>query len=70
MLYVADSVVSVPTGDSEYGDNGFSHSEQSRVTGWALVLRQFIAIFLKRFHHMRRSKKGFLVEVSCMTCLF
>ena len=48
---------------SEYGENGFSHLQAARVTGWRLTLRQFMAIFLKRFHHVRRSKKGFLVEV-------
>lgn len=58
-------MASVPV-EEDYGDKGFSHSEHAKVTGWKLVLRQFIAIFIKRFHHMRRSKKGFLVEVkSC-----
>ncbi|XP_052776388.1 phospholipid-transporting ATPase ABCA1-like isoform X2 [Mya arenaria] len=56
-----ESVISQPV--SEYGETGFTHSQHAKVTGWKLTLRQFIAIFLKRFHHVRRSKKGFLVEV-------
>ncbi|XP_052284173.1 phospholipid-transporting ATPase ABCA1-like isoform X3 [Dreissena polymorpha] len=56
-----ESVISGPV--SDYGENGFSHCEHEKVTGWRLTLRQFIAIFVKRFHHVRRSKKGFLVEI-------
>lgn len=56
-----DSVLSGPI--SDYGENGFSHSQHVKVTGWRLTLRQFVAIFIKRFHHVRRSKKGFLTEI-------
>ncbi|XP_071490342.1 phospholipid-transporting ATPase ABCA1-like [Diadema antillarum] len=34
-----------------------------RVTGLKLIRRQFAALFFKRFHHARRSKKGFLAQV-------
>ncbi|XP_053559159.1 phospholipid-transporting ATPase ABCA1-like [Bombina bombina] len=33
------------------------------VTGWQLIYRQFHALFLKRFHHARRSRKGFIAQV-------
>ena len=61
-LVFPDSVISGPV--SDYGESGFSHSLVGKVTGWRLTLRQFMAIFIKRFHHVRRSKKGFLCEVS------
>ena len=60
-IVFSDSVMTGPA--SDYGDNGFSHFQRDRVTGWQLTLRQFMAIFIKRFHHVRRSKKGFLCEV-------
>ncbi|XP_030852675.1 phospholipid-transporting ATPase ABCA1 [Strongylocentrotus purpuratus] len=47
-----------------------------RVTGFQLVRRQFAALFFKRFHHARRSKKGFLAQVMlpvifvCFSMLF
>ncbi|XP_060560202.1 phospholipid-transporting ATPase ABCA1-like [Ruditapes philippinarum] len=56
-----DSVVSGPI--SDYGENGFSHNLHQKVTGWKLTMRQFFAIFFKRFHHVRRSKKGFVTEI-------
>ena len=59
---ISDSVISGPV--SDYGEQGFSHSQRDKVTGWKLTLRQFLAIFIKRFHHVRRSKKGFLCEVN------
>ncbi|XP_052777802.1 phospholipid-transporting ATPase ABCA1-like [Mya arenaria] len=62
-----ESVISQPV--SEYGETGFTHSQHAKVTGWKLTLRQFIAIFLKRFQHVRRSKKGFLFEV-CLPVAF
>ncbi|XP_063962912.1 phospholipid-transporting ATPase ABCA1-like isoform X2 [Lytechinus pictus] len=34
-----------------------------RVTGLKLIQRQFSALFFKRFHHARRSKKGFIAQV-------
>ncbi|XP_045158186.2 phospholipid-transporting ATPase ABCA1-like isoform X2 [Mercenaria mercenaria] len=60
-LLAGDSVISGPV--SDYGENGFSHNLHEKVTGWRLTMRQFIAIFFKRFHHVRRSKKGFLTEI-------
>ncbi|XP_069482200.1 phospholipid-transporting ATPase ABCA1-like isoform X2 [Ambystoma mexicanum] len=33
------------------------------VSGWRLIYRQFLALFLKRFHHARRSRKGFVAQV-------
>ncbi|XP_029466633.1 ATP-binding cassette sub-family A member 1-like [Rhinatrema bivittatum] len=33
------------------------------ITGWALIHRQFLALFIKRFHHARRSRKGFVAQV-------
>nr|XP_014349981.1 PREDICTED: ATP-binding cassette sub-family A member 1-like isoform X3 [Latimeria chalumnae] len=33
------------------------------ITGWKLIHRQFWALFIKRFHHARRSRKGFIAQV-------
>nr|XP_033770847.1 phospholipid-transporting ATPase ABCA1-like [Geotrypetes seraphini] len=33
------------------------------ITGWTLIYRQFLALFIKRFHHARRSRKGFIAQV-------
>ncbi|XP_054656668.1 phospholipid-transporting ATPase ABCA1-like isoform X9 [Dunckerocampus dactyliophorus] len=33
------------------------------VTGWELIRRQFLALFIKRFHHARRSRKGLIAQV-------
>lgn len=42
---------------------GFEGAGRPQVSGWALKRRQFLALFIKRFHHVRRSKKGFISEV-------
>ncbi|KAL3869286.1 hypothetical protein ACJMK2_041989, partial [Sinanodonta woodiana] len=47
----------------EIGDLGFTHPDQEKVHGWRLVLRQMAAMIIKRFHHVRRSKKGFVCEI-------
>ncbi|XP_055884282.1 phospholipid-transporting ATPase ABCA1-like isoform X3 [Biomphalaria glabrata] len=41
----------------------FSGAGKVQVTGRKLVARQMMAMFLKRFHHVRRSKKGFISEI-------
>ncbi|XP_070849905.1 phospholipid-transporting ATPase ABCA1-like [Chaetodon trifascialis] len=33
------------------------------ITGSALIRRQFLALFIKRFHHARRSRKGLIAQV-------
>ncbi|XP_053199909.1 phospholipid-transporting ATPase ABCA1-like [Scomber japonicus] len=33
------------------------------ITGWELIRRQFLALFIKRFHHARRSRKGLIAQV-------
>uniref|UniRef100_A0A8D3C623 ABC transporter domain-containing protein n=1 Tax=Scophthalmus maximus TaxID=52904 RepID=A0A8D3C623_SCOMX len=33
------------------------------ITGWGLIRRQFLALFIKRFHHARRSRKGLIAQV-------
>ncbi|KAM7377381.1 hypothetical protein PAMA_013932 [Pampus argenteus] len=33
------------------------------ITGWTLIRRQFLALFIKRFHHARRSRKGLIAQV-------
>ena len=59
-----ESVVSEATDvQSPAADVNFSGAGQVQVTGWLLVLRQTVALFLKRLHHVRRSKKGFISEV-------
>ena len=45
-------------------DVKFSGGGHAKVKGKILTLRQILALFIKRFHHVRRSKKGFISEVS------
>lgn len=33
------------------------------ITGWELIRRQFLALFIKRFHYARRSRKGLIAQV-------
>uniref|UniRef100_A0A3B3V8X0 P-type phospholipid transporter n=1 Tax=Poecilia latipinna TaxID=48699 RepID=A0A3B3V8X0_9TELE len=33
------------------------------ITGWKLIRTQFLALFIKRFHHARRSRKGLIAQV-------
>ncbi|XP_061620276.1 phospholipid-transporting ATPase ABCA1-like isoform X1 [Phyllopteryx taeniolatus] len=33
------------------------------IGGWELIRRQFLALFIKRFHHARRSRKGLIAQV-------
>nr|XP_019951227.1 PREDICTED: ATP-binding cassette sub-family A member 1-like isoform X1 [Paralichthys olivaceus]XP_019951229.1 PREDICTED: ATP-binding cassette sub-family A member 1-like isoform X1 [Paralichthys olivaceus]XP_019951230.1 PREDICTED: ATP-binding cassette sub-family A member 1-like isoform X1 [Paralichthys olivaceus] len=46
------------------------------ITGWELIRRQFLALFIKRFHHARRSRKGVIAQVVlpsffvCMSLIF
>ncbi|XP_062240484.1 phospholipid-transporting ATPase ABCA1-like [Platichthys flesus] len=48
----------------------------SVITGWELIRRQFLALFIKRFHHARRSRKGVIAQVIlpvlfvCMSLIF
>ncbi|XP_074643630.1 phospholipid-transporting ATPase ABCA1-like [Tubulanus polymorphus] len=45
-------------------ENEDCHGEgTTKVSGYQLLGRQFRALFLKRFHHTRRSKKGFVAEI-------
>ncbi|KAG7526745.1 retinal-specific ATP-binding cassette transporter-like isoform X1 [Solea senegalensis] len=55
-------------GDEEHnGVNGASDSSAGKgsvqVKGGALVLKQFHALLVKRFHHATRSKKDFLAQI-------
>ncbi|XP_073763802.1 phospholipid-transporting ATPase ABCA1 isoform X1 [Danio rerio] len=33
------------------------------INGWSLIRQQFLALFIKRFHHARRSRKGIIAQV-------
>ncbi|XP_052003577.1 phospholipid-transporting ATPase ABCA1-like [Xyrauchen texanus] len=33
------------------------------IMGWSLIRQQFLALFIKRFHHARRSRKGIIAQV-------
>ncbi|KAJ0055813.1 hypothetical protein NL108_012856, partial [Boleophthalmus pectinirostris] len=33
------------------------------IGGWSLIRRQFLALFIKRFHHARRSRKGLIAQI-------
>jgi ATP-binding cassette subfamily A (ABC1) protein 1 len=57
----SDSVNSDPSDPSP--DVNFSGAGQVCVKGKRLLLQQLLALFLKRFHHVRRSKKGFISEI-------
>lgn len=35
----------------------------SVLTGWSLIGHQFKALFIKRFHHARRSRRGIIAQV-------
>ncbi|GFR62993.1 ATP-binding cassette sub-family A member 1 [Elysia marginata] len=61
----SESVISeeATDGQAPVADINFSGAGQVQVTGWLLVLRQIVALFLKRLHHVRRSKKGFVSEI-------
>lgn len=63
-----ESVASVPVSEAPT-ESGFSMADYTKVNGRLLFLRQFQALFIKRFHHLRRSKKGFFFEV-IMPALF
>ncbi|KAM3590047.1 uncharacterized protein V6R79_002637 [Siganus canaliculatus] len=44
--------------------NASVNGKGSRViTGWELIRRQFQALFIKRFHYARRSRKGLIAQV-------
>ncbi|XP_069128746.1 phospholipid-transporting ATPase ABCA1-like [Argopecten irradians] len=60
-LQSGESVVSEAV--TERGDMGFNHKQMAKITGKWLIVRQFLALFIKRFHRVRRSKKGFLCEI-------
>lgn len=38
------------------------------VGGWDLIRRQFLALFIKRFHYARRSRKGLVAQVMASVC--
>lgn len=40
------------------------------ITGWELIRRQFLALFIKRFHYARRSRKGLIAQVMASVCHF
>ncbi|XP_033737988.1 phospholipid-transporting ATPase ABCA1-like [Pecten maximus] len=42
---------------------GFNHKEQVKLEGKRLMWHQFLAVFIRRFHHFKRSKKGFVCEL-------
>ncbi|CAC5414478.1 ABCA1 [Mytilus coruscus] len=67
-LLQEESVISVPTSEKNI-ETGFSHKDHVKHTGIRLKLQQFKAIFFKRFHRLRRSKKGFFFEI-IMPALF
>ncbi|XP_075459417.1 phospholipid-transporting ATPase ABCA1-like isoform X2 [Ascaphus truei] len=50
--------------DKDFGNvNDLKAKGSDIITGWKLIYRQFVALFLKRFHHARRSRKGFIAQV-------
>ncbi|XP_059140252.1 phospholipid-transporting ATPase ABCA1-like, partial [Physella acuta] len=51
------------TSDAQEVQTDRKFNGEVKITGNTLILRQLIAIFLKRFHHARRSRKGFISEI-------
>nr|KAG5700800.1 hypothetical protein BaRGS_035003 [Batillaria attramentaria] len=47
---------------ADFEDTTFQGAGQVQVTGRQLIPWQMLALILKRFHHVRRSKKGFISE--------
>lgn len=47
---------------------GVSGKGSRVVTGWDLIGRQFLALFIKRFHYARRSRKGLVAQVMAAAC--
>lgn len=47
---------------------GVSGKGSRVVTGWDLIRRQFLALFIKRFHYARRSRKGLVAQVITAVC--
>ncbi|KAM9835346.1 phospholipid-transporting ATPase ABCA1-like [Syngnathus typhle] len=44
-------------------DTGVGGRGSTVIVGWQLIRRQFLALFIKRFHHARRSRKGLIAQV-------
>ncbi|KAI4890960.1 hypothetical protein NFI96_031544, partial [Prochilodus magdalenae] len=42
---------------------GMNGKGSTIITGWPLIRHQFLALFIKRFHHARRSRKGIIAQV-------
>ncbi|XP_075999903.1 phospholipid-transporting ATPase ABCA1 [Genypterus blacodes] len=49
--------------DSKRTSVSVSGRGSSVIVGWELIRRQFLALFIKRFHHARRSRKGLVAQV-------
>lgn len=58
--------------DQPLGQNQdvFQGEASYKLVGWRLTLHQFLALIIKRFHHQRRNKKGFLCEVNVFGYLY
>ena len=46
-----------------YGGGDSLYDTDTRLSGFALLRKQFWALFIKRFHHTRRNRKAFLSQV-------
>lgn len=55
---------SVRMPDAEDSSRPAADLSGNEVQGIHLMRRQFFALMVKRFHHFRRSKKGFFAQVS------
>ncbi|XP_072526701.1 phospholipid-transporting ATPase ABCA1-like [Salminus brasiliensis] len=50
-------------GDGQRGSMCVNGKGSCVITGWPLIRHQFLALFKKRFHHARRSRKGIIAQV-------
>uniref|UniRef100_A0A8B9RF54 ABC transporter domain-containing protein n=1 Tax=Astyanax mexicanus TaxID=7994 RepID=A0A8B9RF54_ASTMX len=63
-LKVAEETgVDVESNDDQRQSVCLNGKGSSVMSGWPLIRHQFLALFIKRFHHARRSRKGIIAQV-------
>ncbi|XP_077445156.1 phospholipid-transporting ATPase ABCA1 isoform X1 [Stigmatopora argus] len=59
----SDDVEMFATPTEGFREDGLGGSGPALIGGRRLIWRQFLALFVKRFHHARRSRKGLLAQM-------
>ena len=66
-----DTEETVDAGETHrYGGDDSLYDTDTRISGFTMLLRQFWALFVKRFHHTRRNRKAFVSQVKCVHSVF